>query len=65
MKKYYTSKTMWFALFTFAFGGLEAVKPIVPVEWLPYIVVGMGLLTALLRSVTNQSVTLGGGHDAE
>jgi len=57
-KSIFTSKLAWLGVVTFLLGGLEAVKDVVPPDVLPIIVSAIGVLTILLRLVTNTGVNL-------
>ena len=52
------SKTFWFGVVVFAAGGTQAIQDILPAEWMPYALAASGVLSILLRLVTNSGVTL-------
>ena len=60
MKKRRTSKTYWFAAVVTALGALHGLVPelraVVPADAYPWLLVGVGVVVAVLREVTTDPV---------
>lgn len=60
-KSIFTSKTFWANVLGVAADAILHYSGVLPPEWQPYIVMAGGIINVVLRAITTQPVTLGGG----
>ncbi len=60
-KSLFKSKTFWVNLLGITADAILHYSGVLPPAWQPYIVMAGGIINVVLRTITNQPVTLPGG----